>query len=169
MQIPKRRGEEEARLKRVYDYYLTPEKIEAMKRQLERLKKEERPLAISETQRLAEMGDFSENVGYQVAKAHLRRINGKIMTIEERLKMAIPIERGGSSDGRIRIGSAVTLWSEGREVRYEIVGALETDPLRGRISHLSPLGQLLLGHIVGDEVVFTAPKGSVMYQVLSID
>ena len=167
MRVPKRRGEEEARLKQVHDDYLTPEKIEAMERQLERLKKIERPPAIAETQRLAEMGDFSENVGYQVAKAHLRRINHKMTTIEECLKTAIPIERG-SLDGTIRIGSTVAVVINGIEKTFEILGSNETDPLKGRISYLSPLGQALLGHRKGDEVPFTSPSGESLYHVIDV-
>lgn len=168
MRIPKRRGEEEARLKQVHDDYFTPEKIAAMERQLERLKKVERPPAIAETQRLAEMGDFSENVGYQVAKAHLRRINNKITTLEEKLKTAIPIERG-SVDGVVRIGSRVGVVVGGVQKTFDILGSNETDPMKGRVSYLSPLGQALLGHRVGDEVVFVSPVGEQVYQVIEIE
>ncbi len=168
MQVPKRRGEEEARLKRVHDDYLTPEKIAAMRRQLERLRKTERPAAILETQRLAEMGDFSENVGYQIAKANLRRMNGKIMTLEERLKTAIPIERGTSEDGVVRIGSTVTLVEEGIQKVFEILGSSETDPTHGCISHLSPLGRALLGHRDGDEVALSTLAGEKIYHLVTV-
>lgn len=167
MRVPKRRGEEEARLKRTQDDHLTPEKIEAMKRRLERLKTHERPAAIAETQRLAEMGDFSENVGYQIAKANLRRINGAMLSLEERLKTAIPIVRG-SDDGVVGIGSTVTLVAEGVERSYEILGSSETDPIRGRISHLSPLGRALLGHRAGDEIPLTTPAGEKIYHVTHV-
>ncbi|HBL39495.1 TPA: transcription elongation factor GreA [Candidatus Uhrbacteria bacterium] len=168
MQVPKRRGEEEARRKRVHDDYVTPEKIVAMERQLERLKKTERPAAIAETQRLAEMGDFSENVGYQISKANLRRINGKIMTLEERLKTAILIERGASADGVVRIGSTVAVVVDGIQKSYEILGSSETDPTRDRISHLSPLGRALLGHRAGDEVTLATLVGEKIYHLVTV-
>ena len=168
MRVPKRRGEEEARLKRTHDDYLTSEKIEAMARRLLRLKQSERPAAIAETQQLAEMGDFSENVGYQLAKANLRRINDKIMSLEERLKTAIPIERG-SPDGTVRIGSTVTVACDGSERSYEILGSSETDPIHGRISHLSPLGKALLGHRAGDEVALPTLTGEKIYNLIHVE
>ena len=157
MQLPKRPKEEMKRMNQTYDHHLTQDKIERLRRDLERLLKTERPEAIAETQRLAEMGDFSENVGYQVAKAHLRRINNRITSIEERLKSAIPIELG-SRDGRVHIGSTVVLESDGESRTYQILGSQETDPTRGRISHLSPLGSGLLGCVEGNEVELDSGK-----------
>lgn len=168
MRVPKRRGEEEARLKRTQDDHLTPEKIEAMKRRLLHMRTVERPAAIMETQRLAEMGDFSENVGYQIAKANLRRINGAMLSLEERLKTAIPIERG-SEDGVVRIGSTVTLVLDSVERSYEILGSSETDPTHGRISHLSPLGKALLGHRAGDSVTLSTLAGEKIYHLINIE
>ena len=165
MQVPKRRGEAVRRMKQVVDDHITQKKYDAMKRQLSDLLTKQRPPAIKELQRLAEMGDFSENAGYQAAKWHLRRLNNKITSIEEALKTAIIIEQGPDSDGRIQIGSTVDLQVNDKRVTYEIVGGQETRPDKGRISHSSPLGKALLGHKVGELVDFEIGDTITTYEI----
>ncbi len=123
---------------------------------------------MAEVRRLAEMGDFSENFGYQNAKALLRRINSRIDSLKERIKNAIPIKAGNSADGVIHLGSTVTVFVNAKPMSFEIVGSLETNPSRGRISHNSPIGVALIGHKAGDEVVFHGPAGDVVYQIVEV-
>jgi transcription elongation GreA/GreB family factor len=153
MRVPKRKTELLAQSKQPpEDHYLTPHAIQKMRDELERLVKKDRPEAAAEVRRLAELGDFSENAAYQMAKGVLRRINARITTLEERLKTAIPIEKGAGPSGQIRLGSSVVVRVLGKEITLEIVGAQETNPSLGRISYLSPLGEALLGHKAGDSV-----------------
>lgn len=165
MRIPKRRGEEMQKLQ-PQDHYLTKAKIQRMKDELEQLKKVEQPAASAEVQRTGEMGDFSENAAYQMAKAHLRRILNRITVLTEKLKEAIPIEEGIGEDGKIGIGARVRLESDGQEFMYEIVGAQEADPMHGRISYLSPLGKELVGKIVGDVVCIMNEAGEKTFKIL---
>ena len=113
------------------------------------------------------MGDLSENAAYQFAKQHLRRLNDRVTILEERLKQAIPIDQG-SSDGRVRIGSVVTLKGDKLPVTYTILGSSETNPARGLISYSSPLGTALIGHSVGDRVDVQVSHGSATYTILTI-
>lgn len=165
MRIPTRKGElDRAALAEPEDRHLTSAAIERFKQEVIDLEKRQRPEAVAEVRRLAEMGDFSENFGYQNAKALLRRINGRIESLKERIKMAIPIQ-SGSADGTIRLGSTVTVFVNAKPMTFELVGSLETNPSRGRISHNSPLGLALLGHKADEEVVFDGPVGKVVYQI----
>ena len=162
MRIPKRKSEEAARLKRKTDYHLTVEKIERMKKTFKRLKEIERPIAIQEMQRTAEMGDFSENAGYQDAKRRLRRINSRLLSLEDKISHAIPITVGKSDE--IQIGSCVSLEIENREIEYRILGSAESNPMSGKISYSSPLGATLIGKKVGDEVSI----GEKVYKIIKI-
>lgn len=136
--------------------------IEKLKKELERLTKKERRPAAEEVHRTAQMGDLSENAGYQAAKQHLRRINSRILQIEEMLKHAVVIQ--AKNTGTIGVGSTVTLEHDGKTSTFSILGSYESDPAKGRISHVSPLGKLLIGHRVGDIVVLSKTK----YQVVKI-
>lgn len=166
MRVPKRQSEILAQSKQQDDHYLTPEAMERMRREITRLEKEERPVVIEEMQEAATQGDFSENAGYQAAKQHLRRINGKIDRLNDALRFAIPIAHG--ANGTVRIGTTVTVRANDREVTYEILGSQESNPGRGRISHLSPIGAALLGHKVGDTVDVGVNGSSVAYTILHL-
>lgn len=96
-------------------------------------------------------GDLSENAEYQEAKARLSRIDGRIFSLKERIKNAIPIVEGEAT-GRVQLGSTVTLRVNERERSYRVVGPSETNPSQGRISHLSPLGVALIDRAVGESV-----------------
>lgn len=167
MRLPYRPKERMRELERVEDHYLTPEAIQHLKDEIKRLISE-RPTAAAEVQRMAQMGDLSDNAGYTVAKAHLRRINGRIITLQERLKQAIEIPAGADTSGRIRLGSTVVVRANGRDFTFQILGSHETSPGRGRISHLSPLGSLLLGHRVGETVILKTLEGKVSYQIIEV-
>lgn len=169
MRLPQRKSEQLHQSKQVpEDRYLTASAIKRMKMEVEKLIKHERPAAAAEVRRLAELGDFSENAAYQMAKGQLRRINARITTLEERLKSAIPIVEGSGASGKVRIGSTVVLRSQNREFTFQILGSQETNPSRGFISYLSPLGSLLLRHAAGEMVVLKAGGKEVEYKIVEI-
>lgn len=168
MRLPHRPKEALARASKIDDRYLTRQAIERMEREIERLQKVERPQALGDQRTAQEMGDLSENFGYQEAKARLRRIDGRILTLKERIKTAVIIEDGPDASGKIRIGSTVALESDGREVTYQILGSHESNPARGYISHLSPLGAALVGKTIGESVSIESPSGLKSYEIKTI-
>lgn len=155
MQLPYRKKEDDRLALMKQDFHVTPKKLEDMKRTLEQLKKD-RPRLVAELTTAREMGDLSENAAYTIAKANLRRSDGKVLSLEDRIKNAIVIEK--SDDGKVAIGSRVTLVlavplpSGASIATYDIVGPAETDPSKGRISFQSPLGMALIGKVAGDTV-----------------
>ncbi len=179
MRLPTRKKELERQQTEEPDLHFTPEKIEAMKRELQRLIDTERGVAAAEVIRTGEMGDFSENAGYQWAKQNLRRINGRILSLTEKINHAIPIVHDATST-RVRIGSIVTvqvhdplrtppLQGEGSpQYTYEILGSQESNPMKGRISHHSPIGKALLGAKVGEIVDVTVGERVTRYVVIEI-
>lgn len=168
MRLPTRKKELERQQTEEPDLHFTPEKIESMKRELVRLTSTERGVAAAEVVRTGEMGDFSENAGYQWAKQNLRRINGRILSLTEKIAHAIPIihEKGST---RVRIGSVVTIGLGSATYTYEILGSQESNPMKGKISHHSPIGKALLGEKVGDVVRVTVGEKNTNYSILAID
>lgn len=165
MRVPKRRSENYIRTP--LDPYLTPQAIKEMEDDLIRMKKKVQPKLIEEMQSAAAHGDFSENAAYQIAKGKLRGLNNRMLEVQEKLKRAIPIE-AGSETGKISIGSIVTVEVNGRKKIYQILGAQETNPNEGIISHLSPLGLLLIGHQAGDTVIFDTGEKKVEYKIITV-
>lgn len=167
MRLPTRKSETERLMRQEIDNYLTPAKIKAMERELDDLVKRQRGPAAEEVSRLAQMGDLSENAGYQFAKQNLRRLNDRVTILQERLKHAIPIDQS-TSDGKVKIGSTVTVRVNGQEVTYEILGSVESNPFKGRISYSSPLGVALIGHAVGETITLALGSGTASYEILAI-
>lgn len=150
----------------VSDPMMTQEKFDELKIKLERLKKSQ-PKAASEVSRLAELGDFSENTEYQMAKWKLRGINYGILRLEAELDRAQIIYSSQQRDS-VQIGHSVTVLNDKKEITYQILGSSETDPQKGIISHLSPIGSALLGHSIGDTVEIKLTNKNVIYKIIKI-
>jgi len=150
------------------DPVLTKEKEVEIKRQMDRLKNTSRPRAAAEVARLAELGDFSENVEYQLAKGRLRGINNRILILENQLRQAVIITPQPQT-GTVGLGHTVTIESDGRERTYQILGAAETNPKQGIISHNSPIGAAIIGRKVGETVRIKLAKRDVEYKILKIE
>lgn len=148
------------------DPNLTMSKFTELKNKLERLKKISQPKAIDEVRRLAEMGDFSDNEAYSMAKGRLRGINQRILDIENHLKRA-EIIRPVVSD-RVVLGSKVTVEVNGNQKTLTLLGSAETNPALGVISHNSPIGEALMNKKVGDEVEVETVTKKVVYKIISI-
>ena len=128
---------------------MTPGGVEKMKRDIERMKRE-RPGVVEELSIALAKGDLSENAEYRDARDRLNRIDSRTFSITDRLKRIRVIEPGTTSS--VQLGSNVTVEVDNESKTYEIVGPSETNPSRGRISHLSPLGSAMIGKIIGETV-----------------
>ena len=101
-------------------------------------------------------GDLSENEEYSSARAEQKQVENRILEIEEILKSA-KIIRNASHD-KVAMGATVTVSLAGRTNTYSMVGEVEADPLNGKISNVSPIGQAIWGKKVGDS--FELPNGN---------
>ena len=150
--------------------YLTSEGKAKLERELEELVNVRRP-ALAERLRFAiRQGDLSENADYQAAKEEQAFLEGRIREIQQKLRHAVLIEKDQSGDGRVRLGSEVTVVEVGSDEveTYHLVGPTEADPSQGKISHESPLGRALLGRVVGDQIVVHAPVGEIRFRILEV-
>ncbi len=149
--------------------FLTAEGIENLRRELEYLVNVRRPELARILRRAIQQGDLSENADYIAAKEEQAFLEGRIQQIETMLRNAVLIESNGPA-GVVDLGSQVTVLEEGRETPevFRIVGPAEADPLNGKVSHESPLGQALLGRRAGDVVTVDAPAGPITFRVLEV-
>jgi transcription elongation factor GreA len=100
-------------------------------------------------------GDLSENEDYSAARGEQKVVEGRILEIQDILLHA-KIIKGGKKQ-KVDMGSIVTLETSGKTNTYTLVGAVEANPLEGKVSNESPIGQKIFGKKVGDEVEL--PKG----------
>src|SRR3989344_373401 len=148
--------------------HLTPDGRKRIADELVRLKHELPALAL-EAQRTAAYGDRSENAEYKEAKSTLRRTQRRIWTLEDRLKRVSIIPIGKNQTGKVALGSTVVLESGKTRTAFQILGPHETNPGKGRISHLSPLGAALIDKKQGEVVEVKTPNGKKIYRIIEIN
>lgn len=166
MQVPKRKGGKYTYIKP--DPHLTEEKFNALKKERENIIKYIRPPLIAEVKTLAELGDFSENAAYQIAKGRLRGLNQRILDIEDQIKN-VNIIQPSKNTSTVSLGHRVTIASNNKQQTFQILGSAETNPSKGIISHNSPLGKALMGHKIGDKIILNLDDKKIEYQIIKID
>lgn len=113
-----------------------------------------------------DFGDLSENAEYDSAREEQGLVESRVAEIEDILLNAELIKAVKSS--KVILGSKVELQNGKTTTTYSVVGPVEADPLEGKISNESPLGEALMGKKVGDSATINTPKGEITYQIVSI-
>jgi len=149
---------------------VTKEGYEALKKELENLKRVERPENIKAIEEARAHGDLSENAEFDAAKDRQGFIEGRISELGFKLATADIIITENLPKDRAVFGSKVLLENidSGEEVEYRLVGPDESDIEKGRISVSSPLGKAILGKKPGDELTLIVPGGKRIYEFVDI-
>lgn len=148
--------------------YMSAEGIEKLKEELNELKTVKRRELAKRIEEAKALGDLSENAEYHEAKDALGFVEGRILEIEDIMKNVAVIEHEKGESGIVRVGSTVVTEVKGKEKTFSIVGSNEAEPLAGKISNESPIGEALLGGKVGDEVRVETPGGITTYTIKQI-
>lgn len=150
--------------------YLTNAGINKLEAELKELKGPARKELSQRLKSAIEMGDLSENADYAKAKEDQGFLEGRIQEIESMLKNYVIIDEKKRSQDIIEIGSTITI-QEGSDSpeTYYLVGPAEADPVNGKISFQSPIGNALLEHKVGDDVKVNTPGGELTLKILEIN
>lgn len=151
-------------------YEMTYEGIKELQDELEYRKTE---LSIEIAERLKEaraLGDLSENSEYDDAKDAQAKNEVRIADIEVILKNAKVIEDTEISSDQVTLGSKVKLLDVeyNEELVYTIVGSLEEDIFKNKISNESPVGNAIMGCKAGDTVRVRSLAGELEYKILEI-
>lgn len=150
------------------NYYLTPERLEELKAELNELKTTKRIEVSERLKRAKELGDLSENSEYFEAREEQSQVESRIFELEEMIKNASLISKVGGSK-KVGIGSTFEVSRDGKKTKFTIVGSNEAKPEVGLISNESPLGREFLGKAAGDTVKVKTPKGDATYKIASIE
>jgi transcription elongation factor GreA len=135
-------------------------------KQLKHLKEVERPENVEAIEEARAHGDLSENAEYHAAKERQGQIEAQIADFEDKLARALVIDPTQLSGDKVVFGATVHLLDEeDKAVTYQIVGELEADAKRGRISYNSPVGRALIGRNRGEEVEVVTPSGDRSYLI----
>ena len=147
---------------------MTVEGEAALRIELEKLKKEDRPIVIQAIAEAREHGDLKENAEYHAAREQQGFIEGRIQDIESKLSLCQIVDISQIPEGdRVIFGSTVTIINTetDQELKYRIVGDDEADVKAGMISYQSPIARALISKEIGDVVNVHTPGGEVEYEI----
>ena len=142
-----------------------------LKEELSKLKFVERPKISEAIAEARAHGDLKENAEYHAAKELQGLMEAKINEIESTLSNAQVIDvKEIPETGRVVFGSTVNLYDidNDKELKYKIVGNLESNPEKGHISIDTPIAKGLLGKFIEDEVSIETPSGRLSYEILEV-
>ena len=149
----------------------TEEGLKELQGELTSLKEDERPNIINAIAEARAHGDLKENAEYHAAREKQGFIEARIAELEDKLSRAQIVDNSNLKDNKIRFGAWVTLSNEetGESKRYRIVGELEADINKNRLSLNSPMARALLGKEEDDIVELKVPKGIQEYLVVKVE
>ena len=152
-------------------FKMSQERLDAIKEELyylETVREKEVSELIKEAR---SFGDLSENSEYDEAKTEQGKLYSRIAELKDLIENAEIVEKQAAPghDG-VNLGSRVTILDieENEEEDYEIVGSQEANPLKGRISDDSPIGQALFGHTAGDTIELETEMGVLKFKVVEV-
>ena len=140
----------------------------ALRSELERLKKVDRPRITAAIAEAREHGDLKENAEYHAAREQQSFNEGRIMEIEGKLANAQVIDVTAiPKTGKVIFGTTIDLINidNDESVTYKIVGDDEADVKNNLISVNSPIARALIGKEEGDVVTVKAPGGEIEYEI----
>ena len=131
----------------------------------------ERPRIIQHIAEARSHGDLSENAEYHAAKEEQSHNEGRIAELEDKLARADVIDVSKLSGDTVKFGATVTLIDEDTEKKqvWQIVGEVEADAKKGKISITSPLARALIGKSKGASVEVVTPSGAKAYEVKKVE
>ena len=141
-----------------------------LKKDLETLKNKSIPENIRDIEVARAHGDLSENAEYAAAKERQSFLHGKMQELQNNLAMSNVISLKGLTNEKVVFGCYVTIADSDseEEIKYQLVGPLESDINQNKISVTSPIGKALIGKVVGNEITVNAPGGTRNFEIIDI-
>lgn len=148
--------------------YISSQKLKELKKELEERKTNLRQEISKRIQEAQTQGDITESAEYAEAREAQAFNEGRIIELEELIKEAVVVSKKRKKD-IVGVGSQIIVKDrKGKKFEFTIVGSEDANPIEGKISNESPLGQAFLERKKGEEVEVQAPKGKIKYRIVQI-
>ncbi|MCH8049562.1 transcription elongation factor GreA [Patescibacteria group bacterium] len=149
--------------------YISQEGLGKLKEELENRKNVVRKQISEQLASAKDHGDLSENFEYQEAKERQAENEARIAALADTISKAVIVEKK-TGESIISVGTSFATEADGGEQKkFQIVGPTESDPMAGKISNESPLGQAFLGKEVGEIAEIDTASGKMRYKIISIE
>jgi transcription elongation factor GreA len=139
-------------------------------KEFKNLSEVEKPHWVKEKKIAAEFGDRSENAEYLSAKEMLRNIDKRLRFLDKIINYSQVVQIEKIPHDKVNFGSKVEvidLDTDGQKI-FIILGTHESNPSQNIISNKSPLGMLLLGKNIDDEIELKINHQVFYYEITNI-
>ena len=150
---------------------VTPEGLEKLQQELAYLTETRRKEVADRIRQAREFGDITENSEYDEAKNEQGLLERRIGELQRRVRNVKVVDPSEVEEDAVDLGTTVTLRvvGKGQERTFQIVGANESDPTSGKLSHASPVGRAVLKRKVGEKVTVSTPRGAAEYEIVNVE
>src|SRR2546425_7917630 len=126
------------------DVPITPEGLEAVRRELDELTTKRRPSIVAKIKAARELGDLSENFEYHAAKNEQGMMEARVKELEAIIKNHVLIENH-NEPGVVGMGSTVRFAEDGEgDETYRLGGPAQADSKPGCLGFQPALGKGLI-------------------------
>ncbi|HEY4493481.1 MAG TPA: transcription elongation factor GreA [Candidatus Paceibacterota bacterium] len=148
--------------------YLSREKFEQLKAELEELSTNKRREIAEQLEQAKSLGDLRENSEYQEARAAQAALEERIAYLSDVVKRAVIVDSHHSTV--VEVGSTVSISRTGNKdsQKVQIVGSSEADINNSKISNESPIGRAMMGKKKGEKFEVKTGKGLFEYQIIDL-
>tara|TARA_Y100001935_G_scaffold170209_1_gene140439 strand:+ start:129 stop:605 length:477 start_codon:yes stop_codon:yes gene_type:complete len=146
--------------------------LENLRKELDQLKKIERPKVVAAIAEARSHGDLKENAEYHAAKEQQALIESRVLEINDTIARANVIDVTKiENEGKVIFGSTVKVkdLDLNKEIKFRLVGKDEADVKENLIYFRSPIGKGIIGKNLGDLVTIATPSGEKNFEILSVD
>ena len=150
--------------------FISAEGLQEIKDRLIYLKSTRRKEVADKIAEARSYGDLSENSEYDIAREEQATVEAEIFDLENKVKHAVIIDPKKINTSKVNAGCTVKVLNMkvNKEFSYKIVGDAESEPAKGIISNISPVGAGLVGKKVGEVAAIKTPAGIMNFKVLEI-
>lgn len=147
---------------------VTAEGFLELEAELEDLKTSKRPEIITALKEARALGDLSENAEYDAARTAQAEVEGRITKLEYLIDNAKIIDSTNKEEVTLGATVIIDYVDDNEEAEFKIVGSLEANPNKNKISNESPIGKAIMNKKIGDIIAVESPNGSYNIKIKKI-
>ena len=143
-----------------------------LKKELDELKKVERPKIIEAISDARAHGDLKENAEYHAAKEQQALIESRVIAINDLIARANVIDVTKiENNGKVIFGSTIKLkeLDTDKTISYKLVGQDEADIKKNLVFFKSPIGKALIGKDKSEMITVQTPSGEKNFEILEVE
>lgn len=105
-----------------------------------------------------------------IALQKLAMIDRDLRYLSSRIEQAILVSPSNQAKDTVLFGAQVLVEDDaGQQLTFYIVGEDEADISLNKVSWVSPLAKALIGHKIGETVLWKRPAGNMQLEIIAID